>query len=83
MGWGKWCPVQSANCINKTHCETGGEASSCVKLEAKAGPWTRCQNIIQAESIAANFVQVSSQKAKEDDDDADDDKDDEKEDDDD
>jgi len=76
MGWGPWCPVQSANCITKTPCATGGAAGSCVTLDAQAGPWTRCQNIIQAESIAANFVQVSSQKAKEDDDDADDDADD-------
>jgi hypothetical protein len=42
-----------------------------VTVDQRDGPWTRCENIIQPQAEAANFIQVSAKKAqtKEDDDD--------------
>lgn len=85
LGWGSWCTVQSASCVTKSPCVTGGAAGSCVTVDPRDGPWTRCANIV-AQPAAASLIQVSQnmhrevKKEEEDDDDSDDAKDDDEED---
>jgi hypothetical protein len=76
LGWGEWCPVQSANCVTKLPCSTGGAANTCVTVDPQAGPWTRCANIMAPQAIS--LIQTSKKDSDEDDDEDSDDDDDSK-----
>lgn len=71
LGWGEWCPVQSANCVTKLPCTTGGAANTCVTVDPQVGPWTRCANIITPQAVS--LIQTSR---RDDEDDSDSDSDD-------
>lgn len=77
LGWGPWCTVQSATCMVKSDCSAGGAAKSCITVDSKAGPWTRCANILPAPGPAPTLLQLSSSSDDEDSDDDSDSDDDE------
>jgi len=74
LGWGEWCPVQSANCMTKLPCSTGGAANTCVTVDPQAGPWTRCANIVTPQAVS--LIQTSKTSKRDSDDDDDEDSDD-------